>query len=65
MSQRRTRAGALFQCSLLRRWDPAAYAEALALAPDATAAIEGAALAFPDLATEAVESAFLAHLPPT
>jgi lipoate-protein ligase A len=34
ISQRRTRAGARFQCVLLRRWDPGPVVDLLALAPD-------------------------------
>lgn len=64
MSQRRTRSGALFQCSLLRRWDPAAYAEVLAFPSEAASALGGAAVAFPQFSVAAVEAAFLSRLPP-
>lgn len=38
LSQRRTRAGSLFQCLALLEWDPAAVVGLLALAPDKAAA---------------------------
>lgn len=42
ISQRRTRAGARFQCALLLGWDPTALASVLALpAPDRAALVEG------------------------
>ncbi len=37
ISQRRTRAGARFQCALLQRWDPNLLLEVLALEPEARA----------------------------
>lgn len=39
ISQRRTRAGARFQCALLHRWDPVPLARALALGPHAEDAL--------------------------
>jgi lipoate-protein ligase A len=62
MSQRRTRAGAVFQSCLLREWDPAAYVEVLDLPAEGGPALAEAALAFTDLSVDAVESAFLATL---
>ena len=39
ISQRRTRAGARFQCAVLHRWDPDPLVDLLALAPDARTAL--------------------------
>ncbi|MBX3287489.1 MAG: lipoate--protein ligase family protein [Actinobacteria bacterium] len=39
ISQRRTRAGARFQCAVAHRWDPAPLASVLALPPDDRAAL--------------------------
>lgn len=47
ISQRRTRAGARFQCALLQRWDPQVLLDVLALSP------EERARAAADLATSA------------
>ncbi len=71
ISQRRTRAGARFQCALLHRWDPAALVDALALEPTArrraSAALAGVAAGVspqkPSNGTDQLESAFLSHLP--
>jgi lipoate-protein ligase A len=66
LSQRRTRAGARFQCIVHRRWHPDRLVEVLAPTADeraaATAALAGAA-AEVDLDSEAVLAALLAHLP--
>ena len=49
LSQRRTRAGARFQCALLHRWDPAPLAGALALEPDAVDALGPVAVGIEEL----------------
>jgi lipoate-protein ligase A len=58
VSQRRTRAGARFQCVALRRWDPAALAALVGVDPadvtDAAAAV--------DVPLGALEAAFLRHI---
>ena len=61
LAQRRTRAGALFQCAALLRWDPAEMVRLLDL--DADAAAELAKLAAPvTVEGSALESAFLRAL---
>jgi lipoate-protein ligase A len=45
MSQRRTRAGALFQCAALLAWDPARLVEVLGLPAEAAVDLAGAARA--------------------
>ena len=66
ISQRRTRAGARFQCVVHRRWDPARLVALLALSPveraDATADLEdvGAAL---DVDSHAIADALVSSLP--
>jgi hypothetical protein len=65
LSQRRTRAGARFQCAALLRWDPADLLGLLALDPedrDAATADLAAAAAGIDAAPGAVVDALLAHL---
>jgi lipoate---protein ligase len=61
LAQRRTRAGALFQCAALLRWDAAALVDLLSLDSDALAGIEPVASA---LAVDghALEDAFLGAL---
>jgi lipoate-protein ligase A len=66
ISQRRTRAGARFQCAALATWDPAALVALLALEPgerdrasrDLAGVAAGVGVPLDDLLT-----AFLAHLP--
>jgi len=61
MSQRRTRAGALFQCAALLKWDPDEIARLLDLDDDARTGIEPLAAALPvDSAT--LEEAILQNL---
>jgi lipoate-protein ligase A len=61
MSQRRTRAGALFQCAALLRWDAPSTARALGLAADSLDRVAAAGL---DNVTRAdLEDAFLRSLP--
>ena len=66
LAQRRTRHGALFQCAVPLRWDPAPLLDALALTPEQRAAagrdLAGAVLPLESRPTTAVESALLAHL---
>lgn len=62
LAQRRTRAGALFQCAALLRWDPAAMVDLLDLDADALAGLESLAGPVP-VAGEALEEAFLGALP--
>lgn len=65
ISQRRTRAGALFQCAALVRWSPADLLELLALPDDhrrqAASDLAGAAVGI-DMEPQALEDAFLARL---
>lgn len=72
VSQRRTRAGALFQCAVLLRWDVTEAVAGLALSPgeraraalelvDAAAGLE--ALAGRPVAATELEQAFIAELP--
>jgi lipoate-protein ligase A len=61
LAQRRTRAGALFQCAALLRWDPATMAELLSLPAEATADLEAAAAAL-DVDPQRIEDAFLSAL---
>ncbi len=66
LSQRRSRAGARFQCLVLRRWDPCALLGLLALTDDerARAAAELAEVAAGlDHPSSEVVDALLAHLP--
>jgi lipoate-protein ligase A len=57
LSQRRTRAGARFQCVVHRVWHPAPYEAIAGVDPD-----ELPSVAVLDAATPAVESALLTHL---
>jgi lipoate-protein ligase A len=59
MSQRRTRAGALFQCAALLKWDPDEIARLVDLNAEAAAGIESVAAALP-VEGDALEAAFLA-----
>jgi lipoate-protein ligase A len=61
MSQRRTRAGALFQCAALLRWDPEEIARLLDLGKEGAAALPTLAAALP-VDGAALEEAFLAAL---
>jgi len=56
LSQRRTRAGALFQCAALLRWDPERIVELLDLPADAATELADLAVALPAPAA-AIESA--------
>jgi len=66
IAQRRTRAGARFQCALLHRWDPAAITSLLALGADARAQavtdLASAATGF-DVAPDDAVNALVDHLP--
>jgi lipoate-protein ligase A len=61
LSQRRTRAGALFHCAALLRWDPNEIVRLLGLDPAVAAEIEPLAAALP-LEANDVERAFLREL---
>jgi lipoate-protein ligase A len=61
MSQRRTRAGALFQCAGLLRWDPDEIARLLDLGTEGAAGIASLASALP-LDGDELEAAFLRQL---
>jgi lipoate-protein ligase A len=65
VSQRRTRAGALFQCAALLRWAPGDLLELLAVPDDrrrqAASHLAGAAVGI-DVEGRALEDAFLARL---
>jgi lipoate-protein ligase A len=61
MSQRRTRAGALFQCAALLRWNPDEMARLLDLDTEAAAAIRNVATALP-VDGEELEDALLREL---
>jgi lipoate---protein ligase len=66
LSQRRTRAGARFQCVVLERWDPAELLDLLALDPagrQAGVAELGAAARGPGVGLAALEAGLLAALP--
>ena len=67
LAQRRTRAGALFQCAVVLWWDPAPLVSALAMTTDdrldAEAALEATVTGIGDLDAEEVVAAFLRHLP--
>jgi lipoate-protein ligase A len=62
MASRRTREGALFQCAVPLRWDPAAYVDLLGLPPEAAADLAGVAAPV-DASPDEVVTAFLAALP--
>jgi lipoate---protein ligase len=67
ISQRRTRAGVLFQCAVPLAWDPGPLLAALALSvaerSAAAVALEGAVLALEGRTAGEVEAAFAAGLP--
>ena len=66
IAQRRTRAGARFQCALLHRWDPVAVTALLALGPDdrsQAAADLGRVATGVDVAPEDAVGALVDHLP--
>ena len=66
LAQRRTRAGALFQCAALLRWDPAEMARLLDLGAEGAAVLPTLAAAVP-VEADALESSLLtvfADLPP-
>lgn len=67
ISQRRTRAGALFQCAVVLAWDPGPLLAALALAPadreDAAGVLAGTVVALDGHGAAEVEAAFVAALP--
>lgn len=66
ISQRRARAGALFQCAALLAWDPAPLVDLLALDPAAVAAADLAGVARGlDVDPESLTVAFLDVLPDT
>jgi len=58
IAQRRTRAGSLFQCAALLRWDPQAMADLLGLEPEAVAGLADMAAPVAAAAGE-IEDAFL------
>jgi lipoate-protein ligase A len=61
LAQRRTRAGALFQCAALLHWDPAEIAELLGLDADVAIELEPLAAAIP-VAGSDLEEAVLRQL---
>ena len=62
ISQRRTRAGARFQCVAYERWDPGPLVEALGMTPEAAAALEEAGTGLGSRLRE-VEEGLLERLP--
>jgi lipoate---protein ligase len=62
ISQRRTRAGARFQCAAYRRWDPEPLARLLRLGDEGRRALAGAAVGT-DRDPATLVDAFLRHLP--
>ena len=62
LAQRRTRAGALFQCAALLRWDAEAMASLLDLDADAAGELDQIAGPLP-VGAAALEEAFLSALP--
>jgi lipoate---protein ligase len=58
IAQRRTRAGALFQCAVNLRWDPAPLVRALGLPDVAVGELADAVIAVPDVELGAVRAAF-------
>jgi lipoate-protein ligase A len=63
VSQRRTREGAVFQCTLPLTWDPAPYVEVLQLSSDAAAEAVGVAAPLQGHDAAAVVAALLHELP--
>jgi lipoate-protein ligase A len=61
LAQRRTRAGALFQCAALLRWDPEAIVDLVGLDADALVGIEPLAAAL-EVAPAALEDTFLRQI---
>jgi lipoate---protein ligase len=61
LAQRRTRAGSLFQCAALLRWDARTMAGLLSLPPEAIGELAGAATAL-DVDGRGLEDAFLSAL---
>jgi hypothetical protein len=62
ISQRRTRAGARFQCVAYERWDPAPLVELLGMSDEAAAALAGAGAGLGSR-LPAIEEALLDRLP--
>jgi len=62
LAQRRTRAGALFQCAALLKWDAAEMARLLDLGDEGAAALPALATALP-VDANALEEALLRSLP--
>ena len=58
IAQRRTRAGALFQCAVNLRWDPAPLVRALGLPDAAVGELTDAVIALPDVDLGALRAAF-------
>ncbi len=65
IAQRRTRAGALFQCAVNLRWDPGPLVSALALPGAAIADLAGAVLPVGDLDLERVRAMLEGVEPPS
>jgi lipoate-protein ligase A len=63
MAQRRSREGALFQCALALSWDPARYAQLLALGPDAAEDLEPMVHAVGPVGQDDCTMALLDHFP--
>lgn len=63
IAQRRTKAGALFQCAALLHWDPAPLAAALGLPAEAAAELKDVAAGLPGVEALALADAFTAALP--
>ena len=63
MAQRRTRAGALFQCAVALRWDPERMAQLLSLGPEAPGLLAGAVRPVGPLTGDDAVMALLDHLP--
>jgi lipoate-protein ligase A len=61
ISQRRTRAGARFQCVAYERWDPAPLVDLLGLSPEAAAAVEAAGMGLGSRLHD-IEEALVDHL---
>jgi lipoate-protein ligase A len=63
MAQRRSREGALFQCALALSWDPARYAQLLALGPDAAEDLQPMVHAVGPVGQDDCTMALLDHFP--